>query len=181
MDNLANADDLAALGLGDLGTPAPAEVVQTAEPVDTDSNEAQSESGTEAGASETVVVGTKTVREQVKIGEVQIEEGIALTPLTRVSGGSKYKFNELRAPVKADDGSFSYASMLVKPEEGEDDAKLRRSVQSATTQENKKHKGSKGGFDGADVYFITRSVADRAGNFVGMRVFRVDGTVAKEG
>jgi hypothetical protein len=179
MDNLNTAtdDDLASLGLGDEtateAAPAAAATDLAIEPTPVP-HTADAEKGTE----ESTVA--KQTREHVEVGEVTLEEDVPLTALTRQSGGSKYRFSDLREPVKKEDGSFSYASFKVDLLDGVDEGKLKRSVQSATTQANRQAKGGKAGYEKHDVYFITRSVVTN-GKFAGVRVYRVDGTVAKEG
>lgn len=121
----------------------------------------------------------KQTREQIDIGEVALEEDVPLTALVRTAGGSKYKFNELREPVRKEDGTYSYASFRVDMPANIDETKLRKSVASATSQTNRAHKGKGEGFEGKDIYFITRSVVEK-GAVVGVRVYRVDGTVGKE-
>jgi hypothetical protein len=176
--NTATDDDLASLGLGDeTATEAPAEKANTdlaIEPNPVPHTAPEADKATEEG---TVA---KQTREHVEVGEVTLEEDVPLTALTRQTGGSKYRFNDLREPVKKEDGSFSYASFKVDLLDGVDEGKLKRSVQSATTQANRQAKGGKGGYEKHDVYYITRSVM-KDGKFAGVRVYRVDGTVAKEG
>jgi hypothetical protein len=56
----------------------------------------------------------------------------------------------------------------VRLQSGVDEAKLKRSVQSATTQENKKNKER-----GDSAYYITRTI-NEGGKFVGIMVIRTD-------
>ena len=175
MDNLTTASDADLASLG-LDTETPVEAAPAAEPTVVDTASA-TEHAAEAATEESTV---KAKREHVDVGTIELEEDVPLAPLTRQTGGSKYRFDDLRAPVKKEDGTFSYASFKVDLLAGVDEGKLRRSVQSATTQANRQAKGGKAGFEGKDVYFITRSVTV-AGKFAGIRVYRVDGTVAKEG
>ncbi|AUZ94728.1 hypothetical protein HOR97_gp02 [Agrobacterium phage Atu_ph03] len=114
----------------------------------------------------------KTEREEVKIGELEAVSFDAIPPQRRGGGasGSKYKFETIAAPVAKDGGGYSYSGTLVRLVEGEDADKLKRSVQSATTQANAKAKE-----DGAVERFITRQHVEK-GEFAGVYIIRVDGT-----
>ena len=91
-------------------------------------------------------------------------------------GGSKYEFDKLAAPVAKEDGTgFKYAMFVAKLANPEDDTDaLKRSVQSATTAENKSHKDA-----GTPNRYITRQHIV-GGEFVGVAVFRVDATLDVE-
>lgn len=78
---------------------------------------------------------------------------------TFTSRTSPYGFDEIAAPGTA---GKKYHGKLV-PFEGGDDAKFRRSVQSAATGKNK----------GSDKYFVTRK-AEKDGKFIGMYIIRTD-------
>lgn len=146
-------DDL----LGGLGL----ETEAVAGPVDG----AASDAGTETTA--------KAEREEVKIGELEAVSFDAIPAQRRPGGasGSKYKFETIAAPVAKDDGSgYNYSGTLVRLVEGEDAAKLKRSVQSATTQANAQSKAA-----GEDNRYITRQYVEK-GEFAGVYIIRVDGT-----
>ena len=116
-------------------------------------------------------------RVEVEIGDIVVAADDDLIPLTRGGGAareSKYKFDELGAPVKREDGSFGYASFLVVPAEGEDVERVKRSVQSATTQAN-----TKGKTDEPAKKFVTRSVVV-GGKITGIKVYRVDDTLGAD-
>lgn len=118
-------------------------------------------------------------RVEVNVGEIVVStEFESLAPLVRGGGGgatgSKYKFDELLAPAQQADGSWGYTSFLVELQEGVDEDALKRSVQSANTQANANAKKA-----GEPNYYVTRSVV-KDGKFVGMKVYRVDNTIAKD-
>ncbi len=145
----------------------------------TDVNDALADLGldtaapTAGAAAETAA---RAPREEVEIGE--LEFGTAdLIPAMKRGGekGSKYQFDKLAAPVaKADGNGYSYSTFSVSVLPGVDPDKLRRSVQSATTAANRAAKA-----EGSSAYYITRSKLV-AGEFAGMTVFRVDGTLGKD-
>ena len=156
---MSNADPLGDLGL-DLDGAAEEQTVATEE----------------VGAVEDVL-GTTEKREEVVIGE--LEYGLLdFIPTQRRGGGasgSKYKFEAIGAPVaKADGTGFQYNYSLVRLVEGEDADKLKRSVQSATTQANAQAKK-----DGGIERYITRQFFDK-GEFAGVYIIRVDGTQETE-
>ena len=158
------SDALADLGL-DLGTDtvATAEVAATETPV----------VAADAAAGEAA-----TKREEVAIADLEFGF-VDLIPAQKRGGasGSKYEFHKLVAPVAKEDGTgFKYATFTVKPENAADfDAdKLKRSVQSATTAENREAKK-----EGRVDRYITRQ-AIVGGEFVGVTVFRVDATLDAE-
>jgi hypothetical protein len=108
---------------------------------------------------------TETTREEVEVGDLEFGTIDFIPTAKRVTGGSKYKFDELAAPkAEGEKGRFSF--FVVKLEDGVDPDKLKRSVQSATTQANRT--GEKEG-----KYFVSRSVS-KDGKFVGMQVIRTD-------
>lgn len=116
-------------------------------------------------------------REEVQIGE--LEYGVLdFIPTQRRGGGasgSKYKFEAIAAPVaKADGTGFQYNYSLVRLVEGEDADKLKRSVQSATTQANAQAKK-----DGGVERYVTRQFFDK-GEFAGVYIIRVDATQSTE-
>ncbi|WKV17028.1 hypothetical protein [Nostoc phage NMeng1] len=114
-------------------------------------------------------------REEVEIGDIEFGT-TDLIPTMKRGGdkGSKYQFDKLAAPVAKDGGGYSYSTFSVSVMPGVDPDKLRRSVQSATTAANRASKA-----DGSVAYYITRSRLV-AGEFAGMTVFRVDGTLGKD-
>lgn len=115
----------------------------------------------------------KVEREEVKIGDLEAVSFDAIPAQRRPGGasGSKYKFEAIAAPVTKEDGSgYNYAGTLVRLVEGEDAAKLKRSVQSATTQANAQSKAA-----GEDNRYITRQYVEK-GEFAGVYIIRVDGT-----
>lgn len=122
----------------------------------------------------------KVKRQHVNVGELEFGSMDILPEIKRGGGGggkreSKYKFDELAAPVAKEDGSgFTYAFFTAKVQDGVDPEALRRSVQSATTAENKTQKDA-----GSKTRFITRS-AIKDGELVGYHVIRVDDTVKAE-
>jgi hypothetical protein len=152
--NMSSTNDaLAALGLADeAASTAPEQVtetVTTAEPV---------------AAAE---------REEVEIGSIETDTIDFIPTMKRGGGGtgSKYKFEELAAPVTGEDGKTKYSLHRVFLKEGTDELKLKRSVQSATTQENKKRKDE-------GKYYITRTIVEK-GEFKGMMIIRTDAPPAE--
>jgi hypothetical protein len=138
-------DALAALGLDveDAAPAAPAAVATTEAPAE------------------------RAAREEVEVGEIEVGmlDFIPTSQRGGGGGGSKYKFDELKAPASAK-GPFSYFKVSLV--EGVDELKLKRSVQSATTQENKKQKDR-----GSDAYFVTRTI-NKDGKFDHILVIRTD-------
>jgi hypothetical protein len=144
----ADADTLAALGLTEVPT-----VTETV---------------TEEVTAE-VVTEDKASREEVEVGEITVDE-IDFIPQQKRLGDrtSKYKFGELKAPVDKGNGKKGYSRFVVELQPGVDAEKLRRSVQSATTAQNRQAKA-----EGSVTYFITRSyLVD--GVFKGLQVIRTD-------
>lgn len=109
----------------------------------------------------------KAEREEVDVGEIEVGEVDFIPTSQRSAGGSKYKFAELAAPRDVD-GKVKYSQFTVKLQPGVDEAKLKRSVQSATTQENKKNKDRN-----SDAYYVTRTL-NEGGKFIGIMVIRTD-------
>jgi hypothetical protein len=147
-------DPLADLGLDD--TPAPAAkaaAAPAAAPV------------ADAAPAETTTADEAT-REEVDVGDLEFGFVDYIPTAKRRTEGSKYKFDALQAPQEKD-GKTRYAQFTVKLQPGVDADKLRRSVQSATTQANRQ--GSQAG-----KYFVSRSLNDDKGAFVGMQVIRTD-------
>lgn len=109
----------------------------------------------------------RAAREEVEVGEIEVGtlDFIPTSQRGGGGGGSKYKFDELKAPASAK-GPFSYFKVSLV--EGVDELKLKRSVQSATTQENKKQKDR-----GSDAYFVTRTI-NKDGKFDHILVIRTD-------
>ena len=172
-------DALADLGL-DLGTDTTvagsAEVVNA--PVETPVV-ADASTAVVADTAVAADAATKAPREEVAIAE--IETGFAdFIPAQKRGGGggSKYdKIETLVAPVAKEDGSgFKYAVATIKPEDATnfDEGRLTRSVQSAVTATNKSAKDE----GRAHRYATRRAVVD--GVFVGVNVYRVDGTLDVE-
>lgn len=158
-------DSLAGLGLDDFET----ETVADGVPADTTA----SETTTDVVATEEA----KAVREEVKIGELEYGTFDVIPTVRRGGGasGSKYKFEDIKAPVaKADGAGFSYSYSLVRLVDGEDADKLKRSVQSATNQANAAAKK-----DGAPERFINRQFIEK-GEYAGTYIIRVDGTQDEE-
>lgn len=118
-------------------------------------------------------------REEVNIGELAFEE-VDFIPVSKRGGasGSKYEFEKLGAPVPKDEADlskgFRYSTFTANLQEGVDIDKLKRSVQSATTAENRAEKAA-----GSKIRYITRSKVV-AGEAVGITVFRVDDTLNDE-
>lgn len=118
-------------------------------------------------------------RKEVNVGEIAISDGEELTPIQRnfVPGAreSKYKHDELNAPVaKADGSGYTYSAFLVELQEGTEFDALARSVYSATNAENRKAKEA-----GLTTKYVNRTVA-KDGKNIGIKVFRVDDTLAAE-
>jgi hypothetical protein len=105
-------------------------------------------------------------REEVEVGELEFGFVDFIPTAKRRTEGSKYKFDKLQAP-QTKDGKTRYAQFTVKLQEGVDADKLRRSVQSATTQANRHGKNE-------GKYFVSRSVNGADGKFAGMQVIRTD-------
>jgi hypothetical protein len=108
--------------------------------------------------------------DEVEVGEIEFGFSDFIPTAKRKAEGSKYKFDKLPAPGVFEDGPNKgkpkIANFTVKLQPGVDADKLRRSVQSATTQANKQ--GSETG-----KYFVSRTLTED-GNFVGMIVYRTD-------
>ena len=121
----------------------------------------------QAAATVNVDAAEKAEREEVEVGEIEVGTIDFIPASTRSAGGSKYKFNELAAPKEVN-GKVQYSHFTVRLQDGVDETKLKRSVQSATTQENKKNKDR-----GSDAYFITRTV-NQGGKFAAIMVIRTD-------
>lgn len=107
---------------------------------------------------------------EVKIGDLEFGFSDFIPATKRKVEGSKYNFDKLAAPgVWAEGpskGKPKIANFFVALVPGEDEGKLKRSVQSATTQANK-HNEAEG------KYFASRSrIVD--GKFAGMVVYRTD-------
>ena len=132
-----------------------------------------------SGAEAAVAAATeaKDKRKEVEIADLEFGF-VDLIPQMKRGGatGSKYEFDKLVAPVAKEDGSgFKYAMFVAKLANPEDDAAaLKRSVQSATTAENKSHKDA-----GTPNRYITRTHVVN-GEFAGVAVFRVDATLDVE-
>lgn len=114
----------------------------------------------------------KEVAEEKSFGfEQATEEADDLPALVRLGGGGKgresqYDFASLKAPVVSEDGKRKLSVLFVKFT-GEGDAdKMKRSVQSASTQQNRQNEGT-------SVYYETRSVQEN-GKFLGVKVYRTD-------
>lgn len=134
---------------------------------------------TEAAASEDAAVPARAPRKEVEIADLDF--GFAdFVPTQKRGGGergSKYDFDNLVAPVAKEDGSgFKYATFTALPADpaNADIDALKRSVQSATTQANRAAKEA-----GRPNYYVTRQ-AIKDGEVVGVTVYRVDATIAKE-
>jgi hypothetical protein len=141
--------------LADLGLDTPTETAtETAAPAAAAAPEAATEPADEA------------TREEVEVGDLEFGFVDYIPTTKRRTEGSKYKFDALQAPQDKD-GKKRYAQFTVKLQPGVDADKLRRSVQSATTQANRQ--GSQAG-----KYFVSRSLNDDKGAFVGMQVIRTD-------
>ncbi|WP_156433880.1 hypothetical protein [Bradyrhizobium retamae] len=104
-------------------------------------------------------------RDEVEVGEIEFGFSEYIPTAKRKAEGSKYKFDALQAPQKKGDKTL-YAHFRVKLQPGVDPDKLRRSVQSATTQANRQ--GAEAG-----KYFVSRTET-KDGVFVGMIVYRTD-------
>ena len=143
--------------------------------LDTVADEAQV-AETVAAATEVPAVESNDVdRTEVDVGEIEVGEIDYIPASKRSSGGSKYKFDELKAPVAKDNGKFGYSFFRVVLQPGVEADKLKRSVQSATTQANKQAKDR-----GSDAYFATRAENDTDGKFKSILVIRTDDRPAKE-
>lgn len=150
----------------------------------TENNELLAELGLELDGAGAAVVEQETEeakaarapRVTVDVSNVTFGEAEDIPALVRNFGGhratgSKYRFEEIAAPVAGADGAYKYAPMVLDVAENDADA-FRRSIQSATTAANNKFK------EGSDIRkFITRSFNDAEGKFAGMKVYRVDGTL----
>ena len=151
-------DPLADLGLDPVAAPA-APVAPAAAP-------AAPAAPAASGAAATVASN-----EEVDVGEIEFGFDTFIPTAKRKAEGSKYKFDQLPAPGVFEDGENKgkpkIANFKVTLQPGVDEDKLRRSVQSATTQANKQGLA-------AGKYFVSRSWNDKAGKFLGMIVFRTD-------
>lgn len=169
-----NTDALADLGLNfDAATPAP--------DAGTVTDEALLSGGaatSPAVPAEAPVAEAKKARVQVAIAPLEFGT-IDIIPAQKVGGakGSKYEFDKLVAPVAKEDGSgYNYSYFLAKPEDDQnfDEDAFKRSVQSASTAANRNAKK-----DGTEDRYLTRQHIVK-GEFVGVLVLRVDGTVGEE-
>ena len=108
---------------------------------------------------------------EVDVGEIEFGFSDYIPTSKRKAEGSKYKFDKLPAPT-TNDGKPRIANFTVRLQPGVDPDKLRRSVQSATTQANRQ---------GADAgkYFVSRTLTED-GEFKGMVVFRTDNKTKKK-
>lgn len=146
------------------------------EPVHTTVDTAQETPITDKPVVETTVSKTVTKKtteptnEEVEVGEIEFGFSEFVPTAKRKAEGSKYKFDQLVAPGVFEDGPHKgkpkFANFVVKLQPGVDPDKLRRSVQSATTQANRQ--GSDEG-----KYFVSRSLT-KDGQFAGMIVYRTD-------
>jgi hypothetical protein len=143
--NMSN-DALAALGLDD-----DAPVAATAAPA------------------EAVAEAASAEREEVDVGDIEVGFIDFIPASKRTSGGSKYKFDSLAAPALNAAGKTAYGFFRVSLQPGVDEAKLKRSVQSATTQANKQAKNG-----GSDAYYVTRAENGTDGKFKSILVIRTD-------
>ncbi|MGX9389647.1 hypothetical protein ACWX0O_01860 [Nitrobacteraceae bacterium UC4449_H16] len=161
--NVNTDDPLADLGL-DTDTAAPA--VVASKPATTTTASVVVAAAAQGSANEGADVGN----EEVEVGEIEFGFSEFIPTSKRKVGGSKYKFDDLVAPSVWADGPHKgkpkIANFFVKLQAGVDPDKLRRSVQSATTQANRQ--GSDEG-----KYFVSRS-ATKDGKFIGMIVYRTD-------
>lgn len=139
---------------------------------------------TAAGAA----VAEKAKRAQIDVGTIVLaDESEDLPALVRTftgerKTGSKYKFADIAAPVLKDETDaskgFKYFTMQIDLGENDPEA-FRRSVQSATTQANNAYKTGEGDAAVYERKFVTRSF-NVDGKFAGMKVYRVDNTMAAE-
>jgi hypothetical protein len=136
-----------------------------------------------AGAADTPAAHTekktRAPRETVEIGELEFGSADFVPALKRGGGGgatgSKYQFDKLVAPVAKEDGTgWKYSTFVARAQPEVDVDKLKRSVQSAVTAENRKNKEAN-----SPVRFVTRSLQE-AGEITGVIVYRVDQTLASE-
>lgn len=175
-----NTDPLADLGLSLDGAEAPvnvdADALAGAGAAAGEVSETANETGTEAETAE------KKKRKHVAIAPLEFGT-IDLIPENNKGFGakkSKYNFEDIAAPVAnaANASGFDYGFALVKPEDiasaDYDEETFIRSVQSATTAANRKAKEA-----GTEERFVSRR-QDVEGEFVGVLVIRVDGTIATE-
>lgn len=153
------SDPLADLGLDD-DTSTKQETAPVAKKTDTKTASVTKTATTTEEATAT--------REEVDVGEIEFGYVEYIPTAKRRTEGSKYQFDKLPAPGVFEDGPNKgkpkIAQFTVKVQPGVDPDKLRRSVQSATTQANKTNK---------DKYFVSRTVT-KDGALVGMMVLRTD-------
>ena len=155
-NNMTNLDPLAELGIGvDAVEPAVKEAPATPAASTTESED----------------VAKRQARAVVSSDDFEIEDEVIkeIPVLVRGGGatgprGSKYGFEDIAAPTQ--DG---YASRVIRytGAEGEDQERFVRSVQSATTGANRQYKDE-------GRYFVSRTVTDKEGKFVGVRIIRTD-------
>lgn len=133
------------------------------------------EATTTKKAAEQPQTAATTERKEVEVGDIEFGTVDYIPQSKRSSGGSKYKFDDLKAPAAhpQDKNRKVYANFIVRVQDGVDEAALKRSVQSATTQANKAGKG-------AGKYFITRAVPAADGKPAGVMVIRTDDRPASE-
>ncbi|WP_156164429.1 hypothetical protein [Bradyrhizobium sp. LTSP885] len=147
----ATEDPLADLGLTDTAPKPATATLRT----DAGSGQVEATEADEAG------------RDEVEVGEIEFGFSDFVPTAKRKTEGSKYKFDQLPAPATwtegPNKGKPKIANFVVKLQPGVDPDKLRRSVQSATTQANKS----------GDKYFVSRTVSED-GKLTGMIVYRTD-------
>lgn len=164
-NTMSSNDALAALGLDmdDASVSAPAVVQELA--VTETASAAQEDT-----VAETAATDKADPREEVELGELELGTLDHLPALTRLGnrGGSKFKFDELAAPEVGADGKTKYSFFAANAQEGVDSTKIKRSVQSATTQANKRARD-----EGSNKYFVTRT-ENKEGKFHRILVIRTD-------
>lgn len=117
------------------------------------------------------------VSDEPSFGFSQVmEEADDLIPLVRLGGGGKgresqYDFKSLKAPVISEDGKRKLSVLFVAYTAGDAD-KHKRSVQSASTQQNRQNEGT-------EVYYETRTVQEN-GEYKGVKVYRTDARPAEK-
>lgn len=169
---MRSTDDALLAGLG-LGDAAPTEGAEASQ---------------EAPAEETVAadVATKPKRTEIKIvGEIKKARGL-LPPKAIPTGfggktGSKYPFETLGAPEVADGTDpevpagtilgYDYFEVFLKDVENADAKKLQGAIQAATSTQNSDDDNKAKG-----VKYVSRTLVDDDGAYIGSAVYRTDGT-----
>lgn len=162
---MSDMDLINSLGLGTTETETPVATETT------EVTEAPEAATAPAKRTEIKIVGT-------------IVKATGLLPARAPSGGgfgkkgSKYPFETLAAPTKDEAGAvtgYDYFEVKLTDVENADAKKLQGAIQAATAAANKTAKE-----DGSTVKYVSRTILDDEGAYVGSSVYRVDDTLEED-